>query len=118
METSRRMAWEADREGKWTEIRNLKIVKKNNETSSQRTSKNKLILWKMSCFFKNQCKVHLVKLYSPTLLTRAHSSSATCSAPVYKYLQNSLLCKDNILLQLPVAKLFGVAEDNIVYLNV
>lgn len=41
METSRRMAWEVGREGKWTESRNLMIVKKNNETSSQRTSKIK-----------------------------------------------------------------------------
>lgn len=52
MESSRGMASEVGREGKWTESWNLKIVKKNNETSSQRTSKNKLILWKMPCFLK------------------------------------------------------------------
>lgn len=48
------MAQEAGREGKRTESRNLKTVKKNNETSSPRTSKNMLV----PCFLKKISAKH------------------------------------------------------------
>lgn len=116
METSREMASEVGREGTWTET-NLKIVKKHNETSSQRTSKNKLILWKMPCFLKKS----VLSMLGKALLSHTIEQSPQFFSNMFCFCLQ-IFAKLTALerqrsVRLPVAEFIGVAEDNIVYLN-